>query len=103
VPERDVKDGDLRFKLISHAMAPKGLRKDVIETEDESGDEEDEESHEAARATRPTAKRNRSAPSCAVIASLKRPPSKRRIVGSFSALCPDQDSGLCAHGSLRGS
>jgi very-short-patch-repair endonuclease len=30
-PERDLKHGDLRLKLISHAMDPKGLRKEVIE------------------------------------------------------------------------
>jgi very-short-patch-repair endonuclease len=30
-PERDLKHGDLRLKLINHAMDPKGLRKEVIE------------------------------------------------------------------------
>ena len=30
-PERDLKHGDLRLKLISHAMDPQGLRKEVIE------------------------------------------------------------------------
>ncbi|MEE8137424.1 MAG: AAA domain-containing protein, partial [Thermoanaerobaculia bacterium] len=30
-PERDLKPGDLRLKLITHAMDPKGLRKEVIE------------------------------------------------------------------------
>ena len=30
-PGRDLKHGDLRLKLINHAMDPKGLRKDVIE------------------------------------------------------------------------
>ncbi len=30
-PERDLKHGDLRLKLITHAMNPKGLRKKVIE------------------------------------------------------------------------
>ncbi len=30
-PERDLKHGDLRLKLINHAMDPRGLRKEVIE------------------------------------------------------------------------
>ena len=31
-PERDLKHGDLRLKLINHAMDPTGLRKKVIDS-----------------------------------------------------------------------